>query len=172
MKVRSPSSSTLRKRSSSFSSLSGRAKTSEMPATNATHPVTRARTPALLTAASTAAVTSAGNRRFMRKSLFPHRPAASRKSAQSRVRNAAEMGSRSLALARLETAVRLVDDIDAAFAAHDAIIAMAAAQGFQRITDFHGAIPRKGQLIRVGPSACQCRRACDCRLNMGSNPNE
>jgi hypothetical protein len=45
---------------------------------------------------------------------------------------AAEMGSRAgLTLAGLETPVRLVDDIDAALAAHDAIVAMAAAQRFK-----------------------------------------
>jgi hypothetical protein len=78
----------------------------------------------------------------MRKSLFPRRDAASWKSTQSRVGNAAEMGSRAaLTLAGLETAMRLVDDIDAALAAYDAVVAMAAAQRFQRIADFHGSIP-------------------------------
>jgi hypothetical protein len=42
------------------------------------------------------------------------------------------------ALAGLEAPVRLIDDVDAPLAAHDAIIAVAAAQGFQRIADFHG----------------------------------
>jgi hypothetical protein len=37
----------------------------------------------------------------------------------------------SLALAGLESALRLIDDIDAALASHDAIVAMAAAQRFQ-----------------------------------------
>jgi hypothetical protein len=44
-------------------------------------------------------------------------------------------------LAGLEAAMRLVDDVDAALAAHDAVVAVAAAQRFQRITDFHGIIP-------------------------------
>jgi hypothetical protein len=53
--------------------------------------------------------------------------------------NAAEMGSRAgLALTGLEAPVRLVDDVDAALTAHQAIVAMAAAQRFQRIADFHG----------------------------------
>jgi hypothetical protein len=33
--------------------------------------------------------------------------------------------------------LRLVDDVDTALATHEAIVAMAVAQGFQRITDFH-----------------------------------
>jgi hypothetical protein len=41
-------------------------------------------------------------------------------------------------LAGLEAPVRLVDDIDATLTAHQTIVAMAAAQRFQRITDFHG----------------------------------
>jgi hypothetical protein len=45
------------------------------------------------------------------------------------------------ALARLETALRLIDDVDAPLAPHDTVVAMAAAQGFQRVTDFHGNIP-------------------------------
>jgi hypothetical protein len=48
-----------------------------------------------------------------------------------------------LALARFEAALRLIDDVNATLAPHDAIVAMAAAQGFQRITDFHGAFPRE-----------------------------
>jgi hypothetical protein len=42
------------------------------------------------------------------------------------------------ALAGFEPALRLIDDIDAPLAPHDAIIAMARAQRFQRIADFHG----------------------------------
>ena len=42
-----------------------------------------------------------------------------------------------LALTSLEAAMGLVDDVDPALAAHDAVVAMAAAQGFQRITNFH-----------------------------------
>src|SRR5271154_4730416 len=43
-----------------------------------------------------------------------------------------------LALTGLEALLRLVDDIDAALATHEAVVAMTVAQGFQRITDFHG----------------------------------
>ena len=52
-----------------------------------------------------------------------------------------------LTLAGFEALVRLVDDVDATLAAHDAIVAMAAAQRFQRITDFHNVLrwtPRGG----------------------------
>ena len=48
---------------------------------------------------------------------------------------------RRLALARFEAALGLIDDVDAALAPDEAIVAMAAAQRFQRITDFHGAFP-------------------------------
>ena len=51
--------------------------------------------------------------------------------------SAAGVDARS-ALARLEAPLRLVDDVDAALAAHEAVVAMPAAQRFQRITDFHG----------------------------------
>src|ERR1700726_4398835 len=88
--------------------------------------------------ASMMATARTGNRGFMPKSLFLGGGAASRKSVQSRANNAAEMGSRPnleccrirLALAGLEAAMRLVDDIDAPLAPHDAIVAMAAAQRF------------------------------------------
>jgi hypothetical protein len=60
----------------------------------------------------------------------------------------------------LEAPVRLVDDIDAALAADKPIIAVATAQGFQRITDFHGAIPY-WRLIKDVACACQCRARPD-----------
>jgi hypothetical protein len=41
------------------------------------------------------------------------------------------------ALARLKAAVGLVDDIDPTFAPHETVVAMAATQRFQRVTDFH-----------------------------------
>jgi hypothetical protein len=43
-----------------------------------------------------------------------------------------------LTLPRFEAALCLVDDIDAPLPPHDAIVAVAAAQGFQRVTNFHG----------------------------------
>src|SRR5690348_1947279 len=45
------------------------------------------------------------------------------------------------ALARLEAALHLVDHIDPALAADQAIGAVAAAQRFQRVTDLHGTCP-------------------------------
>jgi hypothetical protein len=42
-----------------------------------------------------------------------------------------------LALAGFEATVGLVDDVDSALTPHQAVIAVPAAQGFQRITDFH-----------------------------------
>ena len=44
---------------------------------------------------------------------------------------------RALALAGLVALLRLVDDIDAALAAHQLVVAMAQAQGFQGIANFH-----------------------------------
>jgi formylmethanofuran:tetrahydromethanopterin formyltransferase len=41
------------------------------------------------------------------------------------------------ALASLKAAVGLVNDVDAALTPHDAVVAVATAQGFQGITDFH-----------------------------------
>src|SRR5262245_54940017 len=43
-----------------------------------------------------------------------------------------------LTLPRLDPAVGLVDHVDAALAAHQAIVAVARAQRFQRIPDLHG----------------------------------
>jgi hypothetical protein len=40
-------------------------------------------------------------------------------------------------LAGFEAAVGLVDDVNAALPAHQAVIAVPAAQGFQGVTDFH-----------------------------------
>ena len=56
-----------------------------------------------------------------------------------------------LALAGFEAAVGLVDDIDATLAAHDAIVAMAATQGLQRIAHFHGRLPLCSSGFRAGP---------------------
>src|SRR6185437_13361554 len=43
-----------------------------------------------------------------------------------------------LTLARLEARVGLVDDVDAALAAHDAAVLVAQLHGLQRMTDLHG----------------------------------
>jgi len=42
-----------------------------------------------------------------------------------------------LALAGLEAALGLVDHIDPALAANETVVAMTAAQGLQRVPDFH-----------------------------------
>ena len=47
---------------------------------------------------------------------------------------------RDLALARLETALHLVDHINPALAADQTVVAVAATQRFQRVTDLHGTI--------------------------------
>src|ERR1051325_455048 len=61
------------------------------------------------------------------------------------------------ALARLEAALGLVDDIDPALAADDAVVAMAAAQRLERVADFHDDLgPRPARNFFVG--AYPCRR--------------
>ena len=67
------------------------------------------------------------------------------------------------ALAGLEAPLRLVDHVDAAFAAHDAVVAVPAAQRFQRVTDFHGLflaarlIRTGGVIVNVGSAAVPAR---------------
>jgi hypothetical protein len=46
-----------------------------------------------------------------------------------------------LALARLEAPLGLVNDINPALTAHDAIVAMATTQRLQRIANFHSSTP-------------------------------
>jgi len=58
-------------------------------------------------------------------------------------------------LASLEAPLRLVDDVDASLAAHDPIVAMAAAERFQRITDFHEQLPAVGGCLGETLPACQ-----------------
>jgi hypothetical protein len=53
-------------------------------------------------------------------------------------------------LARLEAALRLVDDIDATLAADDAVVAMAAAQRLERVADFHWDLGPRGARGNVG----------------------
>jgi hypothetical protein len=43
-------------------------------------------------------------------------------------------------LARLETALNLVDHVNPALAADQTVVAVTAAQRFQRVTDLHGTI--------------------------------
>jgi hypothetical protein len=55
-----------------------------------------------------------------------------------------------LSLPGLEALLRLIDDIDAALATHEAVVAMTVAQGFQRITDFHD-ITKRSSRVGVNP---------------------
>jgi hypothetical protein len=50
---------------------------------------------------------------------------------------AREIGPRRLALTGLKAWIGLVDDINAALAPDDLVVAVATAQGFQGVTDFH-----------------------------------
>ena len=71
----------------------------------------------------------------MGESLCAHCTAASLKSAQRQLSDAAQegtftgrQGAYSSALAGLEATLCLIDDVDAPLAAHDAVIAVAAAE--------------------------------------------
>jgi hypothetical protein len=46
-------------------------------------------------------------------------------------------GRRASALAGFEAAIGLVDDVDAALAPHQPVVAVSGTQRFQRVTDFH-----------------------------------
>ncbi len=66
--------------------------------------------------------------------------------------------SRKLALTRLEPALGLVDHINPALAADEAVVAMATAQGLQRITDFHGLKPSRAAVTRAIIRLLELRR--------------
>jgi hypothetical protein len=68
---------------------------------------------------------------------------------RSAKRDRQDKPDRNLALPRLKPALGLVDDIDPALAADEAVIAMATAQGLQRITDFHGLEPSRAAVTRA-----------------------
>jgi hypothetical protein len=55
-------------------------------------------------------------------------------------RQSAKALAETLALASLEAALHLVDHIDPALAADQTVVAVAAAQRFQGVTDLHGTI--------------------------------
>src|SRR5262249_55664723 len=84
---------------------------------------------------SAAVATTRGNRAFMPINLFARGGAASDKIAEicrgDRGRKAGRGQFFGSALTGLEPALRLVNHIDAAFAPHDAIVAMAGAQRFK-----------------------------------------
>jgi hypothetical protein len=79
----------------------------------------------------------------MRQSLITAQRPARLKYAHSLVNNGAnacrsdQKGGFDSALTGFEPPMRFVDDVNAALAAHDAVIAMATTQRFQGITDFH-----------------------------------
>jgi hypothetical protein len=50
-------------------------------------------------------------------------------------------------LARLEAALDLVDHIDPALATDQAVVAVAATQRFQRVTDLHGTILMRSKAV-------------------------
>src|SRR5262249_9147234 len=95
-------------------------------------------------AANSAATLHARNRWLMRSSLaLPN----------STIKTRFRQGSQRLraprsALAGLEAALDLIDHVDAALAADQPIAAMAAAQRFQRVADFHGSDSRaRGRVV-------------------------
>ena len=82
---------------------------------------------------------------------MPHRTILARESAAVKT-----MALRRLSLPRLVARLRLVDDVDAALATHEAVVAMAVTQGFQRITDFHDIT--KGSTRGQKPTADKLKR--------------
>jgi hypothetical protein len=80
---------------------------------------------------------------------------------RQRRRGAAGQGiaKAALALTRLEAALDLIDHVDPSLAPDQAIVAMTAAQRFQRISDFHGCsfreLARAGALLSVSKANTQ-----------------
>ena len=72
-----------------------------------------------------------------RKLTLPRLGGQNEKTVKAQTALTRRRGSAS-ALAGLETLLRLVDDVDAALATHEAVVAMAIAQGLEGIADFHG----------------------------------
>jgi hypothetical protein len=60
-----------------------------------------------------------------------------------------------LALPRFEATLGLIDDVDAALATHDTIVAVTAAQRFQWITDFHNTSCLLGAGFTDAAADCQ-----------------
>src|SRR5262245_5888629 len=86
-----------------------------------------------------AAITTKGrNRRFMPRKVAPGRGTIKTDFIGAAVQAAGRARRRRSALAGLEAALDLVDHIDPALAPDQAIVAVAAAQGFQGVADFHG----------------------------------
>ena len=71
---------------------------------------------------------------------------------------------RLLALTRLEAALHLVDDVNPALAADQAVVAVTAAERFQRVTDLHGTM-----LLRKAVSTG--RVASDCKWARAAGPS-
>src|ERR1700730_8280020 len=89
-------------------------------------------------AARIAAAIHARNRWLMRASLALRRLTIKTRFCQDRCKRASSCAREPAStLPGIEAALDLVDHVDAAFAADQAIAAMAAAQRFQRVADFH-----------------------------------
>ncbi len=69
--------------------------------------------------------------------LIDGRGKRQKKSREFAVRRNARPANVQLTLAGFEAAVRLVDHVDAALAAHDAVVAMPRAQGLEGVSNFH-----------------------------------
>src|SRR5829696_9785852 len=68
-----------------------------------------------------------------------------------------EAGDGTLTLAGLVALLRLVDDVDAALAAHDLVVAVAPAQRLQRIADLHRSDLRRVTVVEDRPIANEKR---------------
>ena len=71
------------------------------------------------------------------------------------------MPSKRLALAGLETAHSLVDDIKTALTPHDAVVAVALAQGLDGIADFHENAPKVMSATAPGRPGQRSKQLCE-----------
>src|SRR5258708_30071159 len=80
---------------------------------------------------------------------------AARRQRPVKRRGGARFPKGNLALTGLEAALHLVDHINPALAADQTVVAVAAAQRFQRVTDLHGTILMLSKAVfETEPSCC------------------
>src|SRR5829696_4430514 len=99
------------------------------------------------------------------ESVLPHKGEEERRLQRAAVaarliragRSPARGGRRRLALAGLVALLRLVDDVDAALAVHDLVVAVAPAQRLQRIADLQRSDLRRVTVVEDRPIANEKR---------------
>src|SRR5262245_54001347 len=124
-------------------------------------------------AAAAAIATKGRNRRFMRRNVTFRRGTIKTRFRQAAVRAAPPAFRGRSALPGLEAPLHLIDHVDPAFAPDQAIVAVAAAQGFQGVADFHGsqfryARPREVQGCRETRDAPPTRQLASLNSPLGA----